>query len=164
MKKFFRNLLSGYFLVLLILLLELAVFVYVQFFMDDTISQIVEHYNGSNEMVSVWISLVYLLLRLIIFIVALVIFFKIVNKPEDPEFKIPWIIGMLLLPFFTSVLFIIFGNHGLSKRDRLIVEATRNAYNSHFLLNDETRDKYTEQLGHAVGTFKYINSFLSFLN
>ena len=134
MKKFWRNLLSGYFLVILILLIELAVFVYVQFFIDDTINYIVEQVGGTNEMAKTWISLVYLLLRAIIFIVAFIIFFKIVNKPEDPEFKIPWIIGMLLLPFFTSVLFIIFGNHGLSKRDRLIIDATRSAYNSHFIL------------------------------
>ena len=158
MKKFWRNLLSGYFLVILILLLELAVFVYVQFFMDDTIAMIVEKVGGNNEEVSLWLSLAYLLIRGIIFIVALIIFFKIVNKPEDPEFKIPWIIGMLLLPFFTSVLFIIFGNHGLSKRDRLIIDATRSAYNHYFKLNEETRDKYTDELGHAVGAFKYINS------
>ena len=158
MKKFFRNLLSGYFLVLLILLLELAVFIYIQFFLEDTISNFVTNENGASETIRLWVSLIYLLLRVIIFVVAVIIFFKIVNKAEDPEFKIPWIVGMLLFPFFTSVLFIIFGNHGLSKKDRLIVDATRSAYNSHFKLNQETRDKYVNELGHAVGTFKYINS------
>ena len=158
MKKFFRNLLSGYFLVLLILLLELAVFIYIQFFLEGTIESIVTTEGGASENVKVILSLSYLGLRVVIFFVAFFIFFKIVNIPEDPEFKIPWIIGMLLFPFFTSVLFIIFGNHGLSKRDRLIVDATRSAYNSHFLLNQETRDKYTNELGHAAGAFKYINS------
>lgn len=158
MKKFLRNLLSGYFLVLLILLLELAVFIYIQFFLEDTISMIIADNSQASETVKIWVSLVYLFLRVIIFVVALIIFFKIVNKAEDPEFKIPWIVGMLLFPFFTSVLFIIFGNHGLSKRDRLIIDATRSAYHSHFVLNEKTRDKYVDELGHAVGTFKYINS------
>ena len=159
MKKFWRNLFSGYLLVLLILLIELAVFIFVQFFLDNVVDLILESQNIKNDgLTTIILSLVYLTLRLIIFIVALIIFFRIINKPEDPEFKIPWIIGMLLLPFFCSVLFLIFGNHGLRKRDRFIVDATRTAYNSYFLLNDETREKYVEELGHAVGTFKYINS------
>ena len=158
MKKFLRNLFSGYFLVLLILLLELAIFVYIQFFMDDLILSIVETNEMDKELVSIIVSLVYLALKLIVFIVALIIFFKIVNKPENPEFKIPWIVGMLLLPFFTSVLFIIFGNHGLRKQDRIIVTATVNSYNAHFKLRPETAEIYEEELGHAAGTFKYIHN------
>ena len=153
-----RNLFSGYFLILLILLLELGIFIYVQFFLDDTIARFISDEGPASETVKIVVSLIYLFLRMIIFIVAVIIFFKIVNKAEDPEFKIPWIVGMLLLPFFTSVLFIIFGNHGLSKRDRIIVDATRAAYHSHFKLNEETREKYVDELGHAVGAFKYINS------
>ena len=158
MKKFLRNLFSGYFLVLLILLLELAIFVYIQFFMDDLVLRIVEANEMDKELVAIIVSLVYLALKLIIFIVALIIFFKIVNKPENPEFKIPWIVGMLLLPFFTSVLFIIFGNHGLRKQDRIIVTATVNSYNAHFKLRPETAEIYEEELGHAAGTFKYIHN------
>ena len=130
MKKFLRNLFSGYFLVLLLLLIELGAFIFAQFFLDDLIVNLSEN-KLADETVSVWVSLVYLLGRLIVFIVALIIFFKIINKEEDPEFKIPWIVGMLLLPFFFSVLFIIFGNHGLRKRDKIIVTATVNAYNAH---------------------------------
>ena len=158
MKKFFRNLFSGYFLILLILLAELGIFVFVQFFLDDVISNFVTNENGASENVRLLIGLIYFLIRAIIFVVGIIIFFKIVNKAEDPEFKIPWIVGMLLLPFFTAMVYLIFGNHGLSKRDRLIIDATRSAYNSHFKLNEETRDKYKDELGHAVGTFKYINS------
>ena len=129
MKKFFRNLFSGYFIVLIILLLELAVFIFIQFFLENFLEVIL---GEANENVQLVVMLVYLLLRLIVFIVAVIIFFKIVNKPEDPEFKIPWIVGMLLLPFFTSMIFLIFGNHGLNKRDKLIVGATVNAYRSYF--------------------------------
>ena len=157
MKKFLRNLFSGYFLVLLLLLIELGVFIFVQFFLDDLILDLAENQIASEE-VAIWVSLAYLLLRLIIFIVALIIFFKIINKEEDPEFKIPWIVGMLLLPFFFSVLYIIFGNHGLRKKDKIIVTATVNAYNAHFKLKPELSDIYSEELGHALGTFKYIHN------
>ena len=157
MKKFLRNLFSGYFLVLLILLIELGIFIFIQFFLEDVLLAII----GNTEEVSdvgVIVSLIYLLLRLVIFIVSLIIFFKIVNRPEDPEFKIPWIVFMLLLPFFTSVVYIIFGNHGLSKRDRIIVGATVNAYNSHFKLNAKQKEKAEDELDRAYGTFQYIKS------
>ena len=154
MKKFLRNLFSGYFLVLLILLLELGIFIFIQFFLDDLILTII---GSENENLSIILSLIYLLLRLVVFIVAFIIFFRIVNKPENPEFKIPWIVGMLLFPFFSSVLFIIFGNHGLSRRDRLIVGATKNAYRYQFSYTEEQQQEYNEKLGNACGTFNYIH-------
>ena len=156
MKKFLRNLFSGYFLILLILLIELAVFIVVQFFLDDILAQVMNS-TENNELVQLYVVLAYLLFRGIVFIVSFIIFFKIINKPENPEFKIPWIVGMLLLPFFFSVLFIIFGNHGLRKGDRIIVGATRNAYHSHFKVNEEKSKEYEEDLGNAIGTFNYIH-------
>ena len=157
MKKFFRNLFSGFFLIILILVIELAVVVAMQFFADDIFANILDS-SINDPVVKVNLALGYLLLRLIIFIVALIVFFKIVNKPEDPEFKIPWIVGMLLLPFFFSTMFIIFGNHGLNKRDRLIVDATRNAYNAHFQLKEDVKEEYIEKLGNAIGTVRYIKN------
>ena len=86
MKKFLRNLFSGYFLVLLLLLIELGAFIFVQFFLDDFIANLAENKIASEE-VAVWVSLSYLFLRLIVFIVAVIIFFKIINKEEDPEYQ-----------------------------------------------------------------------------
>ena len=116
MKKFIRNLLSGYFLVILLLLLELAIIVVIQFFLDDILTAIIGSENITNEQISAIIVFAYMGLRIVAFIVAFFIFFRIVNKPEDPEFKIPWIVGMLLLPLFTSVIFLIFGNQCISRK------------------------------------------------
>ena len=156
MKKFIRNLFSGFFLIILLLLIEIAAVIFVQFFVDDVIKLIVG--TTGNIDVALIITLVYLLIRVIISIIAVIIFFKIVNKDEAPEFKVPWIVGMLLLPLFFSFLYLIFANHGLNKRDRLIIDATRAAYNSHFQLNADDANKYAEELGDAVGSFKYINT------
>lgn len=158
MKKFLRNLFSGYFLIILVLLLELAVVIVFQFFSDDIIAAILNVPEMSETTRGLIFLLVYFLIRLIVFVVAIIIFFKIVNKPEDPEFKIPWIVGMLLLPFFCSVLFLIFGNHGLRKKDRIIMKATRTAYHSHFEKNQKETKIIKEDLGNAFGAFKYINS------
>ena len=156
MKKFFRNLFSGYFLVILLLLIELGAFVAVQFFLEDIVTLIVGQSN--NEWVSLIVTLVYFGLRVFIFIVAFIIFFKIIYKQEDPEFKIPWIIGMLLFPFLCSVLFLIFGNHGLNKRDKRLVEANRKAYDDYCLISTKRQERYKQELGPAAGAFNYINN------
>ena len=153
MKKFFRNLLSGNIVFIALLLLEIAMVLYLQFGMDDLVSRIYSIEENSEKAQTI-VLLIYLVLRIIGFIIAVIIFFKIINKEEDPEFKIPWIVGMLLLPFFFSIMFIIFGNHGLRKKDRLIVNATRNAYHAHFNLSEETKI----DMGHAAGTFCYLNN------
>ena len=128
MKKFFRMLGSGYILILFILLLEIGAVLFLEWLIQGDGLETLHIINlDENPPLATLITvLVYIGVRLIEFIVALIIFFKIVNKDEDPEFKIPWIVGMLLLPLFFSVLFLIFGNHGLNKRDRLIVDATKN--------------------------------------
>ena len=158
MKKFLRNLFSGYFLVLLILLIELGIFIVFQFYLDEIIVKIVGDESLATEDIRALISVIYLLARLAIFIIAVIIFFRIVNKPEDPEFKIPWIVGMLLLPFFTSVLFLIFGNHGLRRKDKKIINAFNKSCDEHFELNNIEQKKYENQLGNAVGAFNYIHS------
>ena len=157
MKKFFRNFFSGYFLILIILLLELGAFIFVQFFLDDIVTNIITG-DKASETVRVIISLIYLLLRTIIFFISFFIFFKIISKQEDPEFKIPWIVGMLLLPFFFSVLFLIFGNHGLRKKEKKVLRANREAYDANYRVTDEKKELYLEEMGKASGAFTYIEN------
>ena len=155
MKKFFRQLFSGFFLVILVLLFEIGLIVFLQFFLDDLLlsAGVIESEEGR-----LFAVLIYLLLRLIEFIVAFIIFFKIVGKIEDPEFKIPWIVGMLVLPLFSSVMFLIFGNHGLRKRDKKVIAASLAANGRHFALSDEEAEALSGELGDAVGTFRYLHS------
>ena len=157
MKKFFRNLFSGYFLVLLILLIEIAAIVFIEFFLEGVIEAISTDPN-INDHVRGIITLVWIGIRVVVFVISVLIFFRIVNKHEDPEFKIPWIVGMLLLPLFTSVIFLIFGNHGLNRRDKRIIKTTTEEYNKHFQLNEKAKKEYREELGTAVNAFRYINN------
>ena len=158
MKKFIRNLLSGYFLVILLLLIELAIIVVVQFFLDDILTAVIGSEQISSDEIRLIIAFSYMGLRVIAFIVAFFIFFRIVNKPEDPEFKIPWIVGMLLLPLFTSIIFLIFGNHGLRKKDKKIMKAFNKACDEHFELSKQDQKKYENKLDNALGTFNYIHN------
>lgn len=60
---------------------------------------------------------VFPLFQLISVLVALAIFLTIVNKKEPPEFKIPWLVLLFLLPFFTIMVYLLFANAKMSKRD-----------------------------------------------
>ena len=152
MKKLIRNLLSGYLLILLMLLIELAVFIYIEFFLDDTL---VKFLNEEEMDISIkaLITIFYIGLRIFAFVVEVIIFFKIINKQEDPEFKIPWIVGMLLLPFFFAVLFMIFGNHGLKKKDRKILDETIQAYKKN---TPEANDESIFE--GSIGAFNYLSN------
>ena len=155
MKKFFRLIFSGYALVFLVLIIEVGLIVFMQFYFDDFIGWILKSLNLDTDaglITGLSVTLGYILIKGTAFIVGLIIFFKIINREEDPEFKIPWIVGMLLLPVFFSVMFLIFGKHELRKKDKVIVKATKNAYNAHFHVDD-----YRKKLDRAYGTFRYLN-------
>ena len=155
MKKFFRLIFSGYSLVFLVLIIEVGLIVFMQFYFDDFIGWILKSLNLDTDagvITGLSVTLGYILIKGVAFVIGLIIFFKIINREEDPEFKIPWIVGMLLLPVFFSVMFLIFGKHELRKKDKIIVKATKNAYNAHFHV-----DEYRKKLGRAYGTFRYLN-------
>ena len=57
------------------------------------------------------------LFQLISVIVSLAVLLTIINKKEPPEFKIPWLVLLMLFPFFTIVTYLLFANAKMSKRD-----------------------------------------------
>ncbi|MBP5177089.1 MAG: cardiolipin synthase [Clostridia bacterium] len=154
MKKFLRNLFSGFFLIMLVLLLEAGIIIYIQFFFDDTLVAL----GVITEESAIYVLLAYVAIRIVTFVVAVVIFFKIIAKIEDPEFKIPWIVGMLLMPLFFSFLFLIFGNHGLRKKDKRIIVASAKANQRNFGDSAEEFSELEKENESAVGAFRYINN------
>ena len=158
MKKFWRFLISGELLIIIALVLEVALIIFLDFFADTIIDLMVQYGIGNLVEMSPEVSqliaiMAYIVLRLVVFVVEVVIFFRIVNREEDPEFKIPWIVGMLLFPFLVAILFLIFGRHSLRKKDKVIIKATKNAYNAHFDVEHQKDD-----MGRAYGAFKYLNN------
>lgn len=162
MKKFFRNLFSGYILILLALLIEGLVIIFFQFGIDFLIQFIVKGLETVNldiiqVIMRLLLSFSYLIFKIFTFIIEILIFFKIVNKAENPEFKIPWIVGLFILPLFTSVLYLIFGIHHFSKNERHVMELSKEVYKKHSKISQEMH----VDLGHSAGTFNYLNNVTS---
>lgn len=69
--------------------------------------------------------------QLVSILIALCVFFHIVNKKECPEFKLPWLVLLFLLPLFTVSFYLIFANPRASKKDSLrlqMIEANTRQY------------------------------------
>ncbi len=57
-------------------------------------------------------------------VLAVLIFLSVVNKKESPEFKLPWLVLILLFPVFGTIIYIMFANSKISPRQfKIMVEA-----------------------------------------
>ena len=154
-RRFRRNLFSGFYLFVLIMLIEILLIVFVHFFMDNVFDLI---WPDSN--VALWVSVAWAIIRLVETIACVILFFKILNRQEDPEFKIAWLVGIFILPLFVLTMYIIFGNHGLSIREKRVIDISRATYTPYLKqeMKQEDRENFLEQLGRASGTFRYLRS------
>ena len=103
MKKFFRKLFSPLIITAIISLIEIGVVVTALFLLSTYLDSLSEKD-----------VLIYLLARA----VAIIVFLIIVNKRENPEYKIPWLALMFILPVWTITFYLIFARVKLRKRDR----------------------------------------------
>ena len=154
-KKLRRTLFSGFFSFVLVFVIEIALLIFVQLFMDDIIISLwPETETTAKEIVTIiWLSV-----RLISFVFAILLFYKILNKPEDPEFKIAWLVGLFLVPLFVIVLYLIFGNHGLSAKEKRVVQVSRASYVPYLEIEHKIFKDEDEKLGRALGAFNYIQN------
>lgn len=121
MKKLLRKLFNRTTLVIFILLIELAAIVavfYVGALFEETGTL------GKKYPDLTWISLIDNLALLVLLIMQIIIFFRILYRQMDAEFKIPWIIILLVLPFFGSLIYIIFARRNLKKKDARLLNAS----------------------------------------
>ncbi len=92
-------------------------------------------------------------------LISLLVFFNIVNKKESPEFKIPWLVLLAILPFFTIMIYILFANKKMTKKESKKINEIQTKVKSHISQNDEN---CTLLLKENIGIENYLskNSFL----
>ncbi len=156
MKKLLRLFTSGLFLILLFLLVEVLVLIVIDTNLDTVVSGIIVQKIPAASRPIIIVESVLLFVRVVSTIAAIVVFFRIINRFEDPEFKIPWLIFLLALPLTTILFFLIFADHGLKNKEKKIYKKVYENAAPYFEINDQTKEKYIDELGHAVGSFAYI--------
>ena len=150
MKKIRRNFMSGLYLFVFLMIIEILLIILIQFFLDEIFNSLsIERF---------WLSIIWASIKFSESIFVIVLYHKILNKHEDPEFKIAWLIFLLIFPIFTAFIYIVFGNHGISKKEERVVELSRATYvpylkNQHKVNKDKNLD-----LGNGQGAFNYIQN------
>ena len=157
MKKFRRNLFSGFFLFVFVMLIEIGIIVFLQFFLDDVIAGIL-NVTSSSEDVQFILALIFLGIKIIEWIVSVVIYWKVLNKHEDPEFKIAWLVGILIFPLFVTFMYIIFANHGLTTKERRVMDVSRASYLPYLKIQHKINHDRKDDLGRAYGVFQYLTN------
>ncbi|WP_326716474.1 cardiolipin synthase [Vagococcus jeotgali] len=58
-------------------------------------------------------------------VVSMAVIIKIVNNRSNPAYKIAWIIPIMLIPIFGTVIYLVFGNTGYSKKEQIRMSAVQ---------------------------------------
>lgn len=147
MKKFFRKLFSPTMLTIFVLLLEILLTIVFVLFT-----------RALAYMLSSWWSVyAYYILRALLTLLDFIIFIHIVNKRENPEYKIPWIAFLVFLPTTTLVFYFFFANHGLRRKDNKIYKKTNAILLEKFDVEEAEKEVFREEVPlNYRGIFKYL--------
>ena len=151
MKKFFRKLFSPTTFIILILFIEFALMILIWLFAED----LLENWLPQNaELVG---TLGFLIFRFLVWVLEVLVFFRIINKYENPEYKVTWIAFMAIMPITTIIMYAIFANHGLRRRDRKIIYPTNKIQEEIFSLKQDEIDDFRANVPLEYrGIYKYL--------
>lgn len=88
-------------------------------------------------------------------IIGLLVFFFCINKQENPEYKIPWLFLILILPVFGVLFYLMFSSTRPSKKDRKMFEEAYNKLLPYVEANDD-KDKLYDYMGDDKGIAMYL--------
>ena len=149
MRKLFRKLFSPTALAIFILLLEVASVAFAIIF--------IEYILPSDK--RVWAGVITNAYRFIALVVELLIYFLVIRKDENPEFKIPWIACLILLPLLTAFFYLIFANHGLRPRDKKFTPKIKEIIDKKFYQDADERNEFKSEVDQEYqGIFKFLKT------
>lgn len=162
MKKIGRFFASGTLLVFLVLFLEIAIVLILDLQLEEyVILGLVNSGAISKDAqfeVAFISAIVIIVVKLVFGILAIVLFFRIINKWEDPEFKIPWLVFLFFIPIVTCTFYLIFADHGLPRKEKKIMRSYYENVEPRFEVTEKKNTVLLKELDNAVGTFKYVSN------
>lgn len=91
-------------------------------------------------------------------VISIIIFLTIVNKKEPPEFKIPWLVLLMIVPFFAIMTYLLFANKKMQKKHYKKLLAIEDRLKPYFPAVDA---QMAEILGADAGIEKYLSNTTS---
>ena len=125
MKKFWRTITSPKLLFALLIIAEILILVGGYVFLEAYLALVLENEveNAATLADNIKI-LVIAVVRVALSVVALVVFFRIINREENPEYKVPWITFLFLFPAITLTFYFVFVRTKMRRKDAKIVIPT----------------------------------------
>lgn len=93
-------------------------------------------------------------LKVMLFLISMAVVLWLVNKDENPAYKISWIILILIFPVFGGLLYLLIGNKKPSKRIRKSIEPVLNHMKPYMLLSQDQSHSVEEA---AENGFTYLS-------
>lgn len=156
MKKFKRLFTSGFIFTTTFLLVEVLIVIFFELGIDTYIFAGILKNNPNSARILLVINQVFLAIRILAYVLSVIIFFRIINKYEDPEFKIPWLVFIFVFPVAAVTFFLIFKNHGLPRKETKYIKGFINELEPYYQSNKENFSKIENELGRARGAFNYL--------
>lgn len=88
-------------------------------------------------------------------VIGIITFFVCVNRVENPEYKIPWIFLILILPIFGTLFYLMFSSNKPNKKTRRLYKEAAEALKPH-LEENEDNDSLYEYMGDEAGLARYL--------
>lgn len=161
MKSFLRKLLSSKIVCLSLLIIEfLAIAVIWSLVEFDFIGYITGEAEPTDiSSKNVIFLLVFSALRVVLYAIDIIVFFKIILRDENPEYKIPWLVCIFIFPVWTITFYIIFARVKLRKKDALIVKQTGEILRGYRAENEKENAEILDSIDPRYqGVFKYLHN------
>ncbi len=138
--KFFKHLFSKFFIVALLLLLQVALICVIFFVLNTYFTP----------------------LLIASLILSLLIILYIINKDDQPEFKVPWLILIFMFPLFGVMCYLLFANPRLSKKQSKRMSAIHARTKKFVTPTEVNLNKLKNEYPDFCGIDRYLNknSFL----
>lgn len=163
--KFLKKLFSPRFLCILLLIVEILVLIGAWWFLEYGLDSILEGQTAKNGMslANLIAILAFVGVRIVLTVIAIIVFFRIINRDENPEYKIPWVAFMFIVPIITLSFYVIFVRVRLSKRQYRIIKPVRKILDAK---KEEWKPEHEANLAeiepHFQGTFQYLHNVTRF--
>lgn len=101
-------------------------------------------------------------LNFILTVISIFVVLYIINKADNPAYKLAWTIPILLFPLFGGLLYLLFGDKRPSKAMRMLMDKAAMRFRPFLEQNREILEQIKTEDKAAYGQIKYINDCARF--
>ena len=99
--------------------------------------------------------------RIVGSIINALIFLKIVNKKQNPEFKLPWLFVMIAFPMLGTILYLMLGRNTMTNRHAKYFNHISETCKDLIVQDKSLNASITEELGSYVGINNYLQNSIN---